>query len=271
MAKKPSTTQVAARANTEVAQAQAAIDFSAYAGLGMENATQESFAIPFLGVLQKISPQCEETDAAYIPGSKAGMLFESVSKILFDGKVGVDFVQCHYRRTFLRWAPRGAEGGGFKGEIAPEIVSAMREDGRLVEFEGKLWFPMEDGTINTKRCDFVADTRNHYLILLTEDGPRECLLSLSSTQIKKSKQLMTSLNQQIENGIKLPTFATVVHATTALESNDKGQWHGINFALGERLSEPAVMHMAVNFYKAISAGTIKASYDADVHSAEDKF
>ena len=270
MAKKP-TTQVATRATTEVATAAAPIDFSKYAGLGMENATQESFAIPFLGVLQKISPQCEETDAAYIPGAKAGQMFESVSKVLFDGKKGVEFVQCHYRRTFLRWAPRGTEGGGFKGEIAPEVVSAMREDGRLVEFENKLWFPLEDGTVNPKRCDFAADTRNHYLILLTEDGPRECLLSLASTQIKKSKALMTALNQQMEGSIKLPTFATIVRATTALESNDKGQWHGINFNLEGRLTDPKVMEMAVNFYKAISAGTVKASYDTDVHSGDDKF
>jgi hypothetical protein len=268
MAKKSSSTEVAVPKSTEVA---APIDLSAYTGMGMEGATQESFAIPFLGVLQKISPQCEETDAAYIEGAKAGQLFESVSKTLFDGKEGVEFVQCSYRRTFLRWAPRGSEGGGFKGELAPEVVAAMRDDGRLVEFEGRLYFPLDDGSINPKRCDFVADTRNHYLILLTEEGPRECLLSLTSTQIKKSKQLMTMLAGKKVGGKTLPTFATIVKATTALESNDKGQWHGINFSDAGQVTDPAIVEAALAFYKSVAAGTVKASYEDPEHAGSDKF
>lgn len=267
MAKQPTkkpATEVATKAKTDMV----AFDPMADAGLGMEGATAESFAIPFLSVLQKISPQCEETDAAYIESAKAGQLFESVSKSLFDGKKGVDFIQCAYRRTFLRWSPRGAEGGGFKGEYAPEVVAEMRENGKLVEFEGKLWFPLEDGSVNTKRCDFVQDTRNHYLLLLTGDHPRECLMSLTSTQIKKSKMLMSMLANKKVGGVMKPTFATVVHATTAVESNDKGTWHGINFSDEGDVTDAAIYAAAKAFYKSVVAGTVKASYEAPAASAD---
>lgn len=264
MAKKPST-ELAEKKATQISNFIPMEDV----GLGMEGATQESFAIPFLSVLQKISPQCEESDAAYIDGAKAGMLFESVSKSLFDGKKGIDFVQCAYRRTFLRWAPRGAEGGGFKGEYAPEVVASMRESGKLVEFEGRLYFPLDDGTVNPKRCDFVADTRNHFILLLDGDTPRECLLTLTSTQIKKSKQLMTLLASKKINGNVMPTFATVIHANTALESNDKGQWHGINFADAGDIQSKELYDAAKAFHASITAGAVKATYEAP--AADDKF
>lgn len=260
-------TEVAKHESTEVM----AFDPMADAGAGMEGTTQESFAIPFLSVLQKISPQCEETDTAYVPGAKAGMLFESVSKGLYDGKKGIDFIPCAYRRTFLRWAPRGSEGG-YKGEYSPEVVVAMRENGQLVEFEGRLYFPLEDGTVNPKRCDFVADTRNHYVLLIDEDGLlRECLLSLTSTQIKKSKMLMSLLAGKKVNGKIKPTFATVIHANTALESNDKGQWHGINFADAGPVTDRAVFEAAKAFYQSVAAGAIKASYETPATTGHEQF
>lgn len=248
----------------------AATDFNPLedAGMGMEGATHESFAIPFIGVLQKISPQCEETDTAYIEGAKAGMLFESVNKSLFDGKDGITFVQCAYRRTFVRWGPRGGEGGGFKGEYAPEVVAAMREAGQVIEVDNKLWFPLEDGSVNPKRCDHLADTRNHYVLLLSGESPRECLLSLTSTQIKKSKVLMSMLASKKINGTTLPTFVSKIKATTALESNDKGTWHGINFDYAGQVTDKEVYDAAKAFNKSVMAGTVKASYEAP---ATDKF
>lgn len=240
------------------------------AGAGMEGATQESFAIPFLSVLQKISPQCEETDAAYVKGAKAGQLLESVSKSLYDGKSGVRFIQCAYRRVFLRWGPRGSDTGGFKGELAPEVVAEMRESGKLVEFEGKLWFPLEDGSVNPKRCDHVSDTRNHYVLLIAGDELKECLLSLGSTQIKKSKQLMTLLASKKIGGITMPTFATMIDATTTLETNDKGSWYGINFHDAGAVTEVELYEAAKSFHKSVVSGYVKANYEEQAADANKK-
>lgn len=249
--------EIAAAKSTEVA-----IGFNPMedAGMGMEGTTQDSFAIPFLSVLQKISPQCEETDAAYIPAAKAGQFLESVSKSLYDGKKGVDFIQCAYRRAFLRWSPRGAEGGGFKGEYAPEVVAGMRESGQVVDFENRLYFPLEDGTVNPKRCDFLSDTRNHYILLIDGSEMHECLLSISSTQIKKSKQLMTMLANKKSGGVMMPTFATIVHATVVPESNDKGNWFGISFSEQGPVTDTAVYLAAKTFYKSVVAGSVKTNF-----------
>ena len=128
------------------------MDFFQDAGAGMEQTDKESFAIPFLRALQKISPQVDEADSAYVPGAKGGQLFNSVTQELFDGKEGVTFLPCYFQRTFLRWAPRGADGG-MRGEYSPEQVAQLRANGEVQEVDGRLYFPDDSGDINPKKCD----------------------------------------------------------------------------------------------------------------------
>jgi len=206
----------------------AVLDFGADAGAGMEGASQESFAIPFLGVLQKGSPQVDEASGQSIEGAKAGMLFENVTSQMFDGKKGVVLVPCAYRRVFLRWGQREGGGGGFKGELSADQVAEMRAKGQIVELDGRLYIPLPDGTVHEKKCDRIADTRNHYVLLVDEEtgGWTQALFSLTSTQIKKSKMLMSALaSVKLKGGSGMytpPTFANFVRATTLPESNDKG-------------------------------------------------
>lgn len=241
--------------------------FAADAGAGMEGATQESFAIPFLSVLQKGSPQVDEASGAAIEGAKAGMFFENVTGKMFDGKAGVTIVPCAYRRVFLRWAPKGSDGAGFKGELAPETVAEMRTRGEIVELEGKLYVPLADGTVHEKKCDRIADVRNHYVLLIDNEtgGWKEALLSLASTQIKKSKMLMSALASVKVNGpngmVTPPTFANYVRATSVPESNDKGTWFGLKFELAGFVDRGEVYAAAKAFHASVAKGGVVAKYE----------
>ena len=223
---------------------------SADAGAGMENVDKDSFAIPFLQILQKSSDQVDEASGGYIEGAKPGMFWESVSNRVFDGKEGIRFLQCAYQRRFVRWGPRDAQGG-FKGELEAAEVARMEADGRLVNVDGRLFVPLEDGSVNEKRCDYVADTRNHYGLLLTDAGAIQVVMPLTSTKIKSSKQLMSMLNQVKVNGkagpVTPPTWASIVHATTVAESNEKGSWHGIRFNLEGFVEDPTCMRRGKHF------------------------
>jgi hypothetical protein len=242
------------------------LDMEADAGAGMEGANSESFAIPFLQVLQKNSPQVDETSGAVIEGAKQGMFYENVTGKLMDGKKGVLLVPCAYRRVYLRWAPRDA-GGGFKGEIAPETVAKMRDNGEVQELDGHLFAPLADGSVNPKKCDKFADTRLHYCLLIDPDTgyPSQVLLSLTSTQVKKSKALMSMLAGKKlpgANGLFTPpTYALRVRATTIPESNDKGSWMGIKFELDEALNEAVIYEAGKSFNKTVAKGIVTANYD----------
>ena len=238
-------------------------DFSADLGGGMEGADKDSFAIPFLRVLQKISPQCDEADAAFIEGAKGGMLLNSVTNRLYDGKEGVTFLPCAFQRRFLQWAPRGTEGG-FRGELLPEQVARMREEGLIVELDGRLYIPDEKGEVSEKKSDRIVDTRSHFGLVVDEDSITQVLLTLSSTQIKKSKQLMSILSavkvRTAQGLVTPPTWMNQVHITTVLESNDQGSWYGVKFELAGFVESKDLYDAGKAFHEAISAGEAKANF-----------
>ncbi len=243
------------------------MDFAADAGAGMEGAGQESFAIPFLSVLQKGSPQVDEASGQAIEGAKAGMFFENVTGRMFSGKEGVVIVPCSYKREFLRWGAR-SNGGGFKGAYSPEDVAEMRTKGQIVELDGRLYAPEQDGSVNPEKSDRFNDTRNHYVLIMDTDSGAwtEALLSLTSTQIKKSKMLMSALaSVKLKNGAGQlytpPTFANLVRATSVGESNDKGTWFGVKFELAGQVDRAEIYAAAKAFHANIAKGGVQVKYE----------
>lgn len=245
----------------------AAPDFSSDAGRGMEGATQESFAIPFLSLLQKGSPQVDESSGTALPDAKQGMFFENVTGRLINAKgEGHYFVPCAYRRVFLRWGPRAA-GGGFKGELLPEEVATLRSQGKIVELDGRLFFPNADGEIHPDKCDRVGDHRNHYGLLVDEKGGgwTQALISITSTQIKKSKALMSALASVKLTGASgqytPATWANRVRFSSVPEQNDKGSWMGWRFELDGTITRADLYAAGRAFNEAVRRGNVEVKYE----------
>lgn len=236
--------------------------FAGDAGAGMEGTGTESFAIPFLMILQKLSPQVDESSGATVDGAKAGMLFENITRKLADGKGGVTIIPCAYRRVFLRWS----KSKGFQGELLPEQVTKLLQSKEIVELANRLYVPDKNGKVDPDEADRIADTRNHYVLILDAktDGWTQALISLSSTQIKKSRALMTALaSVKVESAGKMitpPTFANLVKATTVPENNDKGSWHGWSFELKGFIDRPELYAAAKEFHKTVIKGQVEARY-----------
>ena len=244
-------------------KALAALDFEQDAGGGLEGADRDSFAIPFLRVLQKGSPQVEEGQPEYLPDAKPGMLMNSVNGDLFDGKEGITILPCAYERRFVIWAPRG--DGGYQGDMTPSEVNAAVEEGRIVQHEGRLYIPLDDGTINEKKCSRVQDTRSHFVLIRTEDGgSSQVVFPLASTQIKKSKQLMSILSAvrvKTAKGMKQPpSWMNKIRVTTVLESNDEGSWYGVRFEREGLETDPEAYAEGKAFHDAVTSGEAKAKY-----------
>jgi hypothetical protein len=233
------------------------------AGAGFENADRESYAIPFLVVLQTNSPQCDDDSDAYVKGAKAGALMNTATGELFDGKKGVELVPAHFARRFVEWAPRDS-GGGFKGEHKQEDVDGLK--------------PARDasGRFVLNNGNYLMDTRYHYCVMITKDGPVPVLFALSSTQIKKSRSWMTRMS-----GLKLvgkggkkftpPMFSHAYLITTVSESNDKGSWKGVNIESGRKLTDKeAVFYFAAReFKKQVQDGVVRVDRPVDEATLED--
>lgn len=233
---------------------------------GFEGADKDSYAIPFLQILQKMSPMVDPDDPAYVEGARAGMLYNTVTQTLYDGKEGVLLVPCSYKRTFIQWGGREGDGG-FKGEFTPEQIVEMQAKGEIVAVEGKLFKPNPDGSpINEKKNDYFADTRSHFVLIIEKDGSvGQAILSLASTQIKASRMLMTAMQQKkvdVGNGVKRtpPMFANVARLTTVGKSNDSGSWSGAVLTLEGMVTDPSIYADAKAFYAAVNDGAAKADY-----------
>ena len=80
--------------------------FAADAGAGVTNLGSEDLAIPFLKILQKMSPELDELDNA-----KAGDIYNTVTKEGVKGKDGVRVINCAYTLQYIEWEPRGTGTG----------------------------------------------------------------------------------------------------------------------------------------------------------------
>lgn len=237
-------------------------------GAGLEGISQDSFAIPFLQILQKMSPLVDEDSPKHIEGAKAGMIYNTVTGKLYDGKKGLVIIPCAFKRSYVQWGARDA-GGGFKGEFTPEEISTMLEQKNskdIVAVDGRYFKPDDKGAVDPKKADYYADTRTHFVIVIDPDTNETsyAILALSSTQRKSSAQMLTMLRTKkvdTANGKRTPpTFANLVRMTTVGQQNEKGSWSLSKFALEGMVTEADVYAEARAFYQAYNSGKAKADF-----------
>lgn len=253
--KKPAAQAVAKRASTAVG---AALDLdsmiSSDAGQGFEEAGRDAYAIPFLTILQDLSPQTKKKMDGYIEGAKPGQIFNSVTQKVFDGEKGIHVIPCHWSQVFIEWVPR-SKGGGFVGAYSPSdprVAQGIRQKGAgLVLPNG----------------NELMDTRQHFVLVVDPDTGRGdgVLLPFKSTGLKASRRWMTSMrNALIEvNGklIEPPMFAFQYLLTVEEGANDKGSWYQFHVGERQRVTDPTLYQQARAFGQAMRDGAAKVNYE----------
>lgn len=238
------------------------IDYGEDAGKGLEGADRDSFAIPFLAILQPLSPQVANGE---IEGAKAGRFINTVTHDLYDEPL---VVPCAFQRRYIRWAPR-ATGGGFKGEFTVAQVNELRERGTVKELDGRLFFPDNDGNVNPDRCDRLSDTRSHFVLLVPSPNAEfgtQAVLSLTSTGIKVSKNWLSridGLRVPASSGkmVPAPSFASTYKVATERKQNDRGIWWQPVITPAGLVTNPSLYAQAKAFYAQVSAGKVEVAHD----------
>lgn len=257
-------------AQTRAVTAGSAISYEEDAAAPRRALSSDDIAIPFLAMLQKNSPQCDPDAGEYMPEAKPGMIYNTVTRELFDGKdTGVEIVPCAYERKFLRWTPR-EKGGGFRGEVPAAEVVKLREAGIIVEQDNRLYVADDAGNVNPKVNDKIADTRVHYVLVLNRmtGVAQQAVISLASTQIKKSRQLNSLLENVMfdradGSGKYNPRWwANRVRANSVPESNEKGSWSGWKFEIVGRNEDPRTYAMGRDFERIVMAGKATVNFEA---------
>ena len=78
--------------------------FESDIGSGFEEVTSSDIQIPFLRIIQALSPQLKKSDAGFIQGASSGDIFNTVTKKTWAGEKGVSRTGHRIRsRTFRKW------------------------------------------------------------------------------------------------------------------------------------------------------------------------
>ena len=225
---------------------------------GFENMTQEDLALPFLRILGQLSPQVTEGDAKYVSNAKPGMIYNTVTSELYDGKKGIKVIPCYYKKDFPEWSDRG-DGPG-----APVAVHLSNSP---VIQTGK-----RDGSkIRLPNGNYLEETASYYVLAETKTGGyTPALITMKSTQLNVSKK-WNSMMKTIQiadgkGGFAIPPMHGVVYnLASTLQKNDKGSWYGwvVNMERIMGAADKSLYLMSKDFNSNVSKGNVQTREDVE--------
>jgi hypothetical protein len=228
---------------------------------GFEGMNQDDFALPFLRLLTNTSPEVGEVD-----GAMPGMIYNTVTGDLYDGKKGIEVIPVAYVRQYIEWAPRGS-GSGAPVAMYPATSDVLsrthREPGDNKDY-------LDNG-------NYIENTANHYVMVVNSEGtPEPALITMKSTQLKKSRKwnsMMQSVKVAGKNGLFTPPmYSQMYRLSTVPESNDKGKWFGWEVERIGPVEDAGIYQAAKDFANSVNAGEVKVKHqDEAVESDKTPF
>jgi hypothetical protein len=236
-------------------------DILEYEGEGAAFDSSE-MQIPFVRILQAMSPQLKKREAEYIEGSEQGDMFNTVTKQHWTGEDGITVIPCFQTTKYLEFTPRD-QGGGFRGEIAPTDPILKRTE----RMGAKEMLPTGNELVKSDQ---------HYCLVVEPDGTYQpVVIDMKSSQLKVSRRWKTQIAMQKiahpRDGrmVTPPLFATQWKFTTVEESNDQGTWFNYSIEKIGLLEDRQLLQEAKSFRDSVAAGEVKAAADPEATAHTD--
>jgi hypothetical protein len=248
--------QVAEKKKTDVALTGM---FEADANTGFGNMDTEDYALPFLRVLGQLSPECNKRDAKYVDGAEPGMIFNTVTKQLYDGEAGVNVIPCYYKREYVEWSDRG-EGTSAPVAIHSVDSGIIKDATRDASYKDRL-----------PNGNYLENTASYFV---TIDDGTSALISMKSTQLKVSRSwnsMMNSIKLKGKNGMFTPAmYSHVYNLKTVQQSNDKGTWFGWTVEKVGPVQDKDLYEAAKSFASSVNKGDVTAKHGGDEAKSKDE-
>jgi len=197
---------------------------------GFEATRQEDLGIPFLSLLQKGSPEVDETHKNHelkkIEGAKGGMLINTVTREILYTREGepLKFVPVFHEKLFQEWKPRNLGGGFVASHKSPIILSKCIRN--------------SDNQDMLPNGNEIKTTSYFYGFALIEgQEPVRMIIALTSTQLKKGRGWLNMMQTIKVNGKTPPMYSHVYNITSDIEKNNDGSWFGWHFEIDRMLNK----------------------------------
>lgn len=189
------------------AAAQAAFD-AADTMEGFEDINGSTMAIPFIRILQKLSPQLNKQKPEFVSGAEEGDWFNTTSKETYGPEVNV--IVLKFERVFIEWKPNR---GGFMGYHTPENAERLAVDTSF-------------GNWKTKDGNELAETYVYMVLIDGHESEGIVVLSFTSSAIKVAKEWnRLMITHVMDNGQKAKPYYLVWKLSTEYKENEKGTWY----------------------------------------------
>lgn len=228
--------------------------------------TRDDVSIPFLRILQKLSPQCDADDAAYNPEAKPGMLLNTVTGELIDLKTQVmEFVPIMYKRSYIEWIPR-KDGGGMvreypysEGEFV-EKNHTIRDDSNNDVIQRGAPEPFGVG-------NHLLKTHTHVIRYRVDGGPWSvAVISMTKTQLKTSTQMNALVLNNPRKG-KALRYLHLMKASTVLQSKGDDKWYIWHFDRIDWAAKEDIIP-ALEFRESLLSGEVKVDMEKSVDDGD---
>lgn len=175
---------------------------------GFEEINMDTMSIPFLRVLQKLSPQLNKNKPEYIKDAVEGQFFNTLTKEVYGSSV--EIIVLRYSHVYIEWQP---DRGGF--------VSA-----HTVENAERIAIKKGFGEWETKEGNQLQENYVYLLLIVGHEKEGPIVYSMFSSGIKTAKELNRLMMTHImENGLRAKPYYLVWTLSTEYAENNRGSWY----------------------------------------------
>lgn len=188
------------------------------AGAGFEDLEAKDYALPFLKILQGLSPEVQPGGEKFIDGAQQGDFVNSLTNEVFKGqKNGAIVIRVAQETKYIEWKPREAGGGLARISDTKEEAEANR-----IPAIG-----------NPETDTEIQDTVQIYCLVQGADGEfSPVVLSWTKSKSKYARKWaavaaqITTTSLGIPGPTKqMPIYGVVYKLTTRMEKNAKGTFY----------------------------------------------
>lgn len=159
------------------------------AGLGFENFNKsKDLKIPFLQIVQGLSPELKRTNPKYIEGAEQGDIFNNVTRKLYKMNgpdvEPVKIIPITHIRVHNEWVKRTLKGGYVKtypDGMQPETTEGMDGNRKVKEL------------VSSKDHCLVETVMHDVYVMDEEEGAYEAIISMAGSNLGPSRDFTSKL------------------------------------------------------------------------------
>lgn len=203
-------------------------------GSGVSDRPEDKF-YPIITVLQRQSPQVDDSSTDYVDGAKGGSIWLRNFEVeIVDGREGIVVQPVIMYTEYVEWTPREMGGGMVARYAKPPPAAVIQPDG----------FSWKMGSNDLRETRVWVVNLCH----ATQEAP--FIIPCQGTLNTFARSWNTMIGQRIISGSRSPAWAFWWRLTTKERSNTKGKWYTLAFEVDRQVSREEylrgrAMHAAV--------------------------